>query len=80
MVAVVATRELGLGTMLQRFRAKAAQDEARRGNNSNRYTQWPLFGNCCYAWDSSVCRVLFFFFSLVQVLCFRFDVLIFSAR
>ena len=37
MVAVVTTQELKAGDVLWRFKAEAAQDELRRGNNTNRY-------------------------------------------
>ena len=37
MVTVVATQELEAGDVLRRFKAEAAQDEPRRGNNNNRY-------------------------------------------
>ena len=37
MVTVVATQELKAGDVLRRFRAEAAPDEPRRGNNNNRY-------------------------------------------
>ena len=36
MVTVVATRELGPGDMLRRFKAETDQDEPRRGNDNNR--------------------------------------------
>ena len=37
MVTVVTTQELEAGDVLRRFKAEAAQDEPRRGNNNNRY-------------------------------------------
>ena len=37
MVTVVATQELEAGDVLRRFKAEAAQNEPRRGNNTNRY-------------------------------------------
>ena len=36
-VTVLATQELEAGDLLRRFKAEAAQDESRRGNNNNRY-------------------------------------------
>ena len=36
MVTVVATQELESGDVLRRFKAEAAQDEFRRGNDNNR--------------------------------------------
>ena len=37
MAAVVATRELGPGNVLRRFKAEATQDEPHGGNNNNSY-------------------------------------------
>ena len=37
MVTVVTTQELKAGNLLRRFKAEAAEDEPRRGNNNNQY-------------------------------------------
>ena len=71
MVAVVATRELAPGNVLRRFKAESAQDEPRRGNNDTRYTQWPVFGYCCYTWASHLCVVFVFFFVVSSCVCVR---------
>ena len=79
MVAVVATQELKAEDFLLRFEAEASQDDIHGiGSISAR----PVFGNCCYGWDSShLYVVLSAFFSLVHVFCFPSDdVLTFCTR
>ena len=73
MVTVVATQELKGLDVLLRFKAEASQDDI---HGSRSISARPVFGNCCYTWDSSHLYVVFFlFFSLVHVcvcddLCF----------
>ena len=43
MVTVVATQELKAGNLLRRFKAKAAPDEPRRGNDNDTLS---VFENC----------------------------------
>ena len=66
MVTVVATQELEAGDVLRRFKAEAAQDKPRRGNNKNRYMYiylGPVFGNCVAAHGILLILLLFFAFS-----------------
>ena len=45
MVTVLATQELKSGDMLWRFKAEAAQDEPRGGNNNNRINIMDMYGS-----------------------------------
>ena len=45
MVTVVASRDLGHGDVLRRFRA---QKPSRRGNDNHGYARWSACGNCSY--------------------------------
>ena len=59
MVTVVATQELKALDVLLRFKAEASQDDI---HGSRSISARPVFGNCCYIWDSSNLYLVFFFF------------------
>ena len=56
-VTVLATQELKSGDMLWRFKAEAAQDEPRRGNNTDGYSRFS--SALCMAFSSLACWCLF---------------------
>ena len=69
MVTVVTTKDLEAGDVLRRFKAKAAQDGPRRGNDYNRY-----ISSCqclevapAHGISPHLYVVSFFFFSFVHV-------------
>ena len=71
MVTVVATQELEAGDVLQRFKAEAAQDEPRRGNNNTQYSSRSSsgLGNCrCTSDYFHLCS--FFLFVGIRVCVF----------
>ena len=60
MVTVVATQELKAGEFLLRFKAEATHIHGSRSISAR-----PVFGNCCYTWDSSHLYVVFLFLCFV---------------
>ena len=67
MVTVEATQELKALDVLLRFKAEASQDNI---HGSRSISARPVFGNCCYTWDSSqlyAVLLVFFCFPLVHV-------------
>ena len=63
-VTVVATEELKALDVLLRFKAGASQDDM---HGSRSISALPVFGNCCYIWDSSHLYAMFFFFFLFSL-------------
>ena len=60
MVTVATTQELKALDVLLRFKSEASQDDI---HGSRSISARPVFGNCCYIWDSSHLYVVIFFFS-----------------
>ena len=53
---MVATQDLEAGDFLVRFKAEASHARGSRSISAR-----PVFGNCCYTWDSSHLYAVFLF-------------------
>ena len=75
MVTVVATQELKAFDFLLQFKAAPYQDDI---HGIRFISARPVFGNCCYTWDSShLCVGAFFFVGTRlcdDLFCFSCDV------